>query len=176
LAGGVVAAIAAARLVRSAEIASRVANAVRESDAVRVVSVTLERSAARWSQATVTYARADRLTGEVTTIDGIAASMAREGWKGDHVDIVRMPDGGLTSLDNRRLVAADMAGISVQAVVHDLHDPIDPSVSWRFADRAGNAPDTWGAAVDNRIARQPAWWRDANQFGSSTRPRMTGMR
>lgn len=32
--------------------------------------------------------------------DEIIASMKAKGWKGDPIDVVRMPDGSLTTLDN----------------------------------------------------------------------------
>ena len=44
-------------------------------------------------------------------------SMKSDGWKGDPVDVVRMPDGKLTSIDNTRIAAAREAGIDVKATV-----------------------------------------------------------
>jgi hypothetical protein len=34
----------------------------------------------------------------------IINSMQKNGWVGDAIDVVRMPDGGLTSIDNTRLL------------------------------------------------------------------------
>ena len=45
----------------------------------------------------------------------IVESMRNNGWAGDPIDVVRMPDGGLTTIDNTRVVAARQAGIDVQA-------------------------------------------------------------
>jgi len=39
--------------------------------------------------------------------------MRANGWQGDAIDVVRMPDGKLTTLDNTRVLAADQAGIQV---------------------------------------------------------------
>lgn len=41
--------------------------------------------------------------------------MRTNGWKGDPVDVVKMPDGKLTSMDNTRIAAAREAGIDVKA-------------------------------------------------------------
>lgn len=43
----------------------------------------------------------------------IEASMRANGWVGDAIDVVRMGDGGLTSLDHTRVLAAKRAGIDV---------------------------------------------------------------
>ena len=56
----------------------------------------------------------------------IADSMRASGWVGDPIDVVRMQDGGLTSVDNTRVLAANEAGINVQAVVHGFDDPLPP--------------------------------------------------
>ena len=47
--------------------------------------------------------------GSVNGAAEIEASMRANGWVGDAIDVVRMPDGGLTSLDNTRLLAANGA-------------------------------------------------------------------
>lgn len=36
----------------------------------------------------------------------IIESMRANGWVGDPIDVVRMPDSGLTAIDNTRVVAA----------------------------------------------------------------------
>ncbi|MGD6842177.1 hypothetical protein ACQCVH_06600 [Bacillus infantis] len=43
----------------------------------------------------------------------IIEGMAKNGWVGDPIDVVRMSDGGLTTIDNTRVVAARAAGIDV---------------------------------------------------------------
>lgn len=50
--------------------------------------------------------------------------MTSRGRVGDTIDIVKMSDGGLTSVDNTRLHAAKRAGIDVHAQVHGDDDAI----------------------------------------------------
>lgn len=45
--------------------------------------------------------------------------MKANGWKGDPIDVVKMSDGKLTTIDNTRVVAAREAGIDIQAILHD---------------------------------------------------------
>lgn len=42
--------------------------------------------------------------------------MKLNGWKGDPIDVVRMADGKLTTIDNTRVLAASRAGVKVEAV------------------------------------------------------------
>ncbi|EGG4121041.1 hypothetical protein SI35_24440 [Salmonella enterica] len=46
--------------------------------------------------------------------------MKLNGWKGDPIDVVRMADGKLTTVDNTRVLAASRAGVKVEARVHDV--------------------------------------------------------
>jgi len=69
----------------------------------------------RFSQNTVTFNKTDK-EGAFTYSD-LVKSMKSDGWKGDPVDVVRMPDGKLTSIDNTRIAAAREAGIDVKATV-----------------------------------------------------------
>jgi RHS repeat-associated protein len=96
----------------------------------------------------------------------IEASMRNSGWVGDAIDVVRMPDGGLTSLDNTRLLAASRAGIDVQARVHGFDDALPYSLVERFTTPKGGVPSTWGDAVINRIGGQSAGYRTTNPLGS----------
>ncbi len=96
----------------------------------------------------------------------IEASMRANGWVGDAIDVVRMPDGALTSLDNTRLLAANRAGIDVQANVHAFDALIPESMAGRFLSRSGAAPTTWGEAISNRIAGQGAMYRNRYPSGS----------
>jgi hypothetical protein len=88
----------------------------------------------------------------------IVESMRREGWVGPPALVVRMPDGGMTTLDNARLAAAVDAGIEIVAEVHEYHEALPPAQHLRFADRWHGTPQTWGEAVTNRIASQGASW------------------
>lgn len=96
----------------------------------------------------------------------IEASMRANGWVGDAIDVVRMRDGGLTSIDNTRLLAAKRAGIDVQANVHGFDDPIASELAARFVSRKGVTPSTWGEAIMNRIGGQNSVYRSTYPFGS----------
>lgn len=97
--------------------------------------------------------------------DEIIASMKANGWKGDPIDIVRMPDGSLTTLDNTRVAAAREVGIDVQATVRNYNDPLPPNMVARFTTPKG-VPKTWGEATDLRIGKQKANFRNNNPMGS----------
>jgi hypothetical protein len=88
--------------------------------------------------------------------------MAANGWRGDPVDVVRMPDGGLTAFDNRRVVAANNAGINVQARIHAFDDAFPAG---RLPSGKGEVPGTWGQAVTDRIAGQKPSWRNCYPMG-----------
>jgi hypothetical protein len=94
----------------------------------------------------------------------IAASMRESGWQGSAVDVVQMPDGLLTSVDNTRLLAARMTGTDVLANIRNFSDPIG-DMAGRFSNRFG-VPETWGDAVSFRIMNQGAIFRDAYPMGS----------
>ena len=91
--------------------------------------------------------------------------MKRSGWKGDPIDIVQMPDGVYTTIDNTRVVSARKAGIDVQATIHNYNDPLPIEYVERFTTKQG-VPKTWGEAIEMRIGNQKASFRNANPFGS----------
>ena len=96
----------------------------------------------------------------------IIESMNSSGWVGDPIDVVRMLDGGLTTIDNTRVVAADAAGIDVQAVIHGFDDPLPDQFIDRFTTPKGGVPSTWGDAILNRIGTQNSIYRNTHPFGS----------
>jgi len=77
------------------------------------------------------------------------------------IDVVDVGDGTFSSLDNRRIVAAEEAGVDVIVRVHKPDDKLDPM---RFApeDRerflkdpfTGKIAETWGEAAQVRVKRQ----------------------
>lgn len=95
----------------------------------------------------------------------IIESMMESGWKGDPIDVVRMPDGGLTTIDNTRVVAARAAGIDVKAVVHNADDLLPKNLVERFTTKKG-IPTTWREAIELRIGKQKSSFRNNNPFGS----------
>lgn len=92
--------------------------------------------------------------------------MRANGWRGKPVDVVRMPDGRLVTVDNSRVLAAHEAGIDVRAVVHSFDDAIPPDLAARFVTAKGGLPTTWGDALLNRIGNQNAAYRSAWPQGS----------
>ena len=88
-----------------------------------------------------------------------------KGWDGDPIDVVRMPDGGLTTIDNTRVVAARQAGIDVQANIHAYDDLLPVEYIDRFTTKKG-VPTTWGDAITLRIGKQNSTFRNNNPFGS----------
>ncbi len=91
--------------------------------------------------------------------------MRANGWKGDAIGVVKMGDGGLTTLDNTRVLAASRTGINVQANVRNATDRLPTNMVERFTTKKG-VPSTWGDAVNLRIGKQSAGWRRSNSNGS----------
>ncbi|MCW1939827.1 ParB/RepB/Spo0J family partition protein [Bacillus anthracis] len=70
-----------------------------------------------------------------TSVNGseeLIASMKANGWKGDPIDVVKMPDGKLTTIDNTRVAAAREVGIEVQATIRNYKDPLPTNLIDRF--------------------------------------------
>ena len=92
-------------------------------------------------------------------------SMKQNGWKGDPIDVVKMKDGGLTTIDNTRVLAASEAGVKVKAVVRNFDEALPAEMIERFTTKKGT-PSTWGEAVKLRIGKQKAAFRNNNPNGS----------
>ena len=122
----------------------------------------------RFSQNTVSYQKRDGLT-----YDNIVQSMNKNGWKGDPVDVVKMPDGRLTSIDNTRIRAARETGTDVSANVRDFNAPLTSEEMGRFT-RRGETPSTWGEAITLRINGQSGKFGVNNPNGLDSLPRITG--
>ena len=116
-------------------------------------SVELEPASIMFSQRTVSGA------------EEIAASMRVNGWSGAPVDVVRMENGALVTLDNTRVFAASQTGTKVQAFVHEASDALPPSQIQRFT-TSGGAPSTWGQAAKLRIQNQGAGFSGTYPNGS----------
>jgi hypothetical protein len=85
------------------------------------------------------------------------------------MDVVRMADGRLTSLDTTRVLAAERAGINVYARVFEHTDllPNDLQYVSRFLAPNNAVPTTFGEAVANRIGSQnSAQYRGLYPLGS----------
>ncbi|MEC1179506.1 hypothetical protein P9B03_13490 [Metasolibacillus meyeri] len=95
----------------------------------------------------------------------ITESMNNNGWVGDPIDVVRMSDGGLTTIDNTRVVVARAAGFDVQAVVRNADDLLPEHLIERFTTKKG-VPTTWGEAIEMRIGKQSSGFKTNNPYGS----------
>ena len=128
-----------------------------------------------FSQATVSYQK----TGKDYNYDTIVADMkTNNSWIGEPVDVVNMPDGVPTSMDNTRVLAAREAGVKVEANVHSYSDPI-PESRARSLEYKGNIPKTWGEAIESRVYKQskegfaPKEWAEQFPNGSIYDPEVT---
>ncbi|HGY1191389.1 TPA: hemagglutinin repeat-containing protein [Citrobacter braakii] len=138
-------------------------------------SATLNANDVRLSQNTVSFNKTERGTEQKYTYDDLVKSMRKDGWKGDPVDVVTMPDGKVTSMDNTRIAAAREAGINVQANVRNYNDKLTAAEMLRFSDpKRGLAPTTWGEAITGRINKQSGNFSKDNPYGANESPRITG--
>ncbi|WP_275416222.1 hypothetical protein [Snodgrassella communis] len=136
---------------------------------------TLNPNEIRFSQNTVSYDKVERGTNMKYTYDDLVTNMKTNGWKGDPVDVIKMPDGKFTSMDNTRIAAAREAGIDIKANVRNFDDKLSPTEVNRFSDpRKGFVPTTWGEAITGRINKQSGGFSKNNPYGSSTPPRING--
>ena len=125
----------------------------------------------RFSQKSVSFNETDRVTKQSYTYDDLVASMKLNGWKGDTVDVVRMPDGELTSMDNTRISAAREAGIEVQATVRSFDEALTPEIQNA---RGWGKSSTWGEAITARINNQSNGFSITNPYGTLQGPRVKG--
>ena len=135
---------------------------------------TVDANSVRFSQNSVSYNKVDRVTGNAYTYDQLVESMRKEGWKGDPVDVVRMPDSRLTSLDNTRIRAAREAGIEAQTRQHNADDRLSGEEIDRFTVPGKPRPLTWGQAIALRIDKQSGGFGRKNPLGSDDLPRLQG--
>jgi hypothetical protein len=138
-------------------------------------SITIDPAKVRHSQKTVSF---KKKRGDTEyTYDDIKNSMQKEGWQGEPIDVVEMPDGELTSIDNTRVRAAKETNTPIKANIrkHDEPLPDDIIKSGRFNKEEKNQfPQTWGEAIDNRIKNQGSTWSRENPHGTHELPRLTG--
>lgn len=141
-----------------AKKADKVADDVVEdaAKAIKSGTATINPNDIRFSQSSV--------NGASEIID----SMKAKGWDGDPIDVVRMPDGNLTTIDNTRVLAARYAEIDVQANVHAFDEvlPQDLDLIERLTTPKG-VPQTWGDAVLLRIGKQNSGYRNTYPLGSN---------
>ncbi|MBX8610469.1 RHS repeat-associated core domain-containing protein, partial [Pseudomonas cichorii] len=127
----------------------------------------------RFSQTSVSYKKVDR-NGNNYTYDDLVAGMKEKGWQGDPIDVVRMPDHHLTSMDNTRVRAAREAGINVEIRERGYNDPVSEAEQQRFAVK-GKKPETWGQAIELRVGKQsPKSFGRDTPYGSYDAPKLSG--
>ncbi|MFM2483474.1 RHS repeat domain-containing protein [Celerinatantimonas sp. YJH-8] len=137
--------------------------------------VELDPTEVSFSQATVDYQK----RGSPLNYDQLVESMKKDGWNGKPLDVVRMPDGAITSADNTRVLAAREAGINIQAHLRNYTDKISPEQSRRFQFN-GELPKTWGEAIEFRVMKQSTMrgidktWSERFPLGSLYDPEITG--
>ena len=112
-------------------------------------------------------------------IKDIENGMKNNGWQGDAIDVVRMPDKKLTTVDNRRVLAAKRVGIKVKARIHNYNEPLKNSTDrerFRVKDlQQHSGPDTWGEAARQRVLNQNSFvMRNTEPHGTYTEPYITG--
>nr|WP_323866508.1 hypothetical protein [Xenorhabdus sp. Flor] len=95
----------------------------------------------------------------------LVQSMKNKGWAGEPIDVIRMSDGKLTTIDNTRVLAASRAGIKVKARIYDGTSPLPPEFTQRFTTYKG-IPSTWEEAINLRIGKQNAGYRNRYPKGS----------
>jgi RHS repeat-associated protein len=86
--------------------------------------------------------------------DAIRASMAKNGWAGDPIDVVETPDGLATVDHTRAAVALEQNIPKIPVNVHQPDDPLPPDMANRPWDRDGTTASTWGEALQTRGAGQ----------------------
>jgi hypothetical protein len=61
------------------------------------------------------------------TIEELTESIKKE-WKGSAIDVVEFPDGSMSSLDNRRLLASELAAVKeIPVAYHSPNEPFPPA-------------------------------------------------
>jgi uncharacterized protein YukE len=170
------------RFARGRDVIAKQVNAFNATSKLGKLFTPLQRvvrpfepGAVRFSQKSVSFNKIDRTTGEPYNYDDITNSMRDGGWRGDPVDVVEMPDGASTSMDNTRIRAARETDTPVQARAHEHHEPLTAREVERFTKRGHAEPRTWGEAAEVRMKSQGTNWSKANPAGSHDLPKLTGV-
>jgi uncharacterized NAD-dependent epimerase/dehydratase family protein len=104
----------------------------------------------------------------VNGVEELTENMRKIGWpdSAGAIDVVKMVDGTLVTVDNTRVLAASRAGVNVKATVRAAEETVDLNRAITLKDRAGNTPNTWGQAVKNRISNQSKAYQEKYPNGS----------
>jgi filamentous hemagglutinin len=166
--------LASAMSGNSANAASRAGSGVTNGAGEEIAGANSSSFAAneiRFSQSSVSFNKTDRVTGQSYTYEDHVTNMRSNGWNGDPIDVVRMPDGKLTSMDNTRIAAAREAGIDVQATERSFNEVLTPEIQNA---RGWTRYSTWGEAITARINSQSNNFGKINPYGSLLPPRIKG--
>lgn len=89
------------------------------------------------------------------------------------IDIVKMEDNIYTSLDNKRLLAAQELGIEIKAVAHNYDDVLDDATKARIFEKHGVEANTWGEAIRARTKNQNKYISRDSPSGSFIKPNVS---
>jgi hypothetical protein len=97
----------------------------------------------------------------------VVESMQKHGWKYTKkpIDVVRLKDNTLLTMDNTRVLAADSSKIKVRAIVRDFDKVFPETMSHRLGGDYKKSI-TWGEAVMSRIKKQNKAYREKYPEGS----------
>jgi hypothetical protein len=103
-----------------------------------------------YSQQTCAWLMKDEHGKEAGNIGDVAANMQANGWNKNcpAPNMVIMGDGTLVTLDHRRIVAANLAGLThIPGNIHLFDEEIWPKKLRGFYRKGPQIPETWGEAV-----------------------------
>ena len=123
----------------------------------------------RFTQEWVSYISSDKLN----TLDTTGRTVRITPEKLPAMDVVVMPDGRLTSLDNRRLTAAQLYDAeNVKVIVHAAYDRLlNQKTMERFSSKTYDAK-SWSDAAAIRIFKQGPEFRETFRQGSAVIPQV----
>ena len=121
----------------------------------------------RFTQEWVSYNSSDK----VNTLDTTGPTVKTSTQSLPAIDVMVMPDGRLSSLDNRRLTAAQLyEADSIKVIIHAPGDALPDARTVRRFAWENYQPQTWGEAAAVRIYKQGSEFRDAFRQGSTVIP------
>jgi RHS repeat-associated protein len=128
----------------------------------KVVYKTFQSTSIRFSQSSV----------KGSSYTEVKALMA-EGKDLGAIDIVKMKDGIYTSLDNKRLMAAQELGQDIKAISHNYDDILDATTQKRIFEAHGINAKTWGEAIEARTSGQAKYISRDSPNGSFIKPKVS---
>jgi hypothetical protein len=131
----------------------------------------------RFTQEWVSYKSSPDENGRRYTLDEMGQTARNTPDILPALDVVVMPDGRLTSIDNRRLTAAkgydaEQVKVRIRAGEDVLTNNEIRRLSWEGPDNTIYMPRTWAEAVRTRILKQGPEFNSAFRLGSSEVPRV----